>query len=152
MLNSKIEKFPLYAFYCFSVLLLASLLASIYFENYYLLLIPSALLFVYLSINDMKFIYFLLLFTIPLSIEVQLPNGFSTDFPTEILIGGMMILFIVYVLSKPGGFDIRFLKNPVITLLVIHFVWILIATVYSSDAFVSFKYSLAKTWYIVTFV
>ncbi|HYV92268.1 MAG TPA: O-antigen ligase family protein [Chitinophagales bacterium] len=152
MLSGKIEKFWLYVFYSFSACLLATLIAGIYLENYYLLLIPASLLFVYLSVNDMKFIYFLLLFTIPLSIEVQLPNGFATDFPTEILIGGMMILFIAFALSNPKAFDIRLLKNPIIFLLIIHYVWILIATFYSSDAFVSIKYSLAKTWYIITFV
>src|SRR5205085_293232 len=107
---------------------------------------------VYLSINDMKFIYFLLLFTIPLSIEVSLSNGFATDFPTEILIGGMMILFIAFVLSTPKAFDIGFLKNPIITLVLIHYLWVLVAALYSSDAIVSIKYFLAKTWYIITFV
>jgi O-antigen ligase len=146
------EQIWLSVFYAFGVLILSALFVSIYTENYYLLLIPPALLFVLLSIYDLKFIYFVLLFTIPLSIEVQLPNGFATDFPTEILIGGMMILFIVYVLSNPGAFDIRFLKHPLIFLVLLYYSWAWVATIYSSNAFVSVKYSLAKTWYIITFV
>ncbi len=152
MLSHRVEKFPLYIFYSFSALVLATVLLCIYTENYLLLLIPGSFLFLYLCFIDMKFIYFLLLFTIPLSIEVQLPNGFATDFPTELLIGGMMILFFALILSNPKAFDVRFLKNPIIFVLTLHFAWILVTTLYSSNTFVSVKYSLAKTWYIVTFV
>jgi O-antigen ligase len=139
-------------FYGFGALMLTFLFASIYFENYYLLLIPTGLLFVFLSLNDMRMVYLILLITIPLSFEMQLPNGFATDFPTELLIGGLMILFFALMLSRPQSFDVQFLKNPIITLVLIHYAWILIATVFSSDFFVSLKYSLAKTWYVVTFV
>lgn len=146
------EKIWLSLFYAFGALILLTLFISIYTENYFLVLVPPALLFVLLSVYDIKLIYFLLLFTIPLSTEVQLPNGFATDFPTEILIGGMMVLFFAYVLSSPGTFDIRFLKHPLIFLVLLYYAWAWIATIYSSDTFVSVKYSLAKTWYIVTFV
>lgn len=146
------EKIWLSFFYTFGVLMLSSIFVSIYTEIYFLLLIPPALLFIIFSFYDLKFVYFLLLFTIPLSIELQLPNGFATDFPTEILIGGMMILFIAYVLATPGTLDIRFLKHPLIFLVLLYYSWAWVATIYSSNTFVSVKYSLAKTWYIITFV
>lgn len=146
------EKFWQFIFYAFGALLLTILLVSVYTENYLLLLIPPALLFVYLSINDLRFIYLLLLFTIPLSVEVALPNGFATDFPTELLMGGLMILFIPYALTHAGAIDREFFRHPVIFLLAVHFAWILISSIYSSNEFVSFKFALAKTWYVVTFV
>lgn len=139
-------------FYGFSALTLALFFVSIYTENYLLLLIPPAILFVYLSVNDIKTIYLLLLITIPLSIEVALPNGFATDFPTELLIGGLMILFFPYILTHTGAIDKDFFRHPLIFLLALHFTWIIISSLYSSNAFVSFKFTLAKTWYVVTFV
>ncbi|MFI5134250.1 MAG: O-antigen ligase family protein [Chitinophagales bacterium] len=150
--NRKPEKFWLSIFYAFSAMMLIDFFFSIYFENYLLLLIPPAILFVYVSLNDLRFIYLLLLFSIPLSIEVSLPDGFSTDFPTELLIGGLMILFFPYILSKRKSFDARFFRSSIIFLVLIHYGWVLTSTIFSSDPFISIKFSLAKTWYIVTFV
>ncbi|MBA3648167.1 MAG: O-antigen ligase family protein [Chitinophagales bacterium] len=147
-----LDRFWLNTFYGFGILLLATILLSIYSENYYLLLIPCAFLFFFLSIHDSKTIYFILIAMLPLSIEVALPNGFATDFPTEPLIVGLMFLFIGYVLAKPALLDKEFFKSPVLFMLLIYYVWNLIATVYSSDVFISVKWLLAKTWYIVTFV
>jgi O-antigen ligase len=152
MLNRPIEKFWLNIFYVFSAIALACAFLSIYFEEYLLMLIPAAILFLYLSINDFRFIYFLLIAMIPLSTEVALPGGFATDFPTEPLIAGLMLLFLGFILAKPDLFDKEFLKSPVIFLLIIHYCWILISTIYSSNPIVSLKFTLAKTWYIITFV
>lgn len=147
-----IEKFWLYLFYAFCGILLVSGFASIYTENYLLLLIPFSILFLYLCVNDFRIIYFFLLFLIPLSTEVALPGGFATDFPTEPLIAGLMILFLGALAAKPSIVDKEVLKNPIIFLLLLHYCWILVATIYSQDALVSIKFSLAKTWYIITFV
>ena len=150
--NQRIDKFWLHAFYIFSGVLLTCALLSIYTENYLLMLIPTGILFLYLSINDFRIIYFLLLFLLPLSTEIALPGGFATDFPTEPLIAGLMLLFLGAVIAKPGIMDKEVLKNPIIFLLLLHYSWILIATLYSSEPLVSLKFSIAKTWYIITFV
>lgn len=147
-----IEKFWLNLFYAFGGLLLACSFVSIYTEYYLLMLVPCGILFLYLSINDFRAIYFLLLFLIPLSTEVALPGGFATDFPTEPLIAGLMLLFLGAVAAKPSIMDKEVLKHPILFLLLIHYCWIVIATVYSSDPLVSVKFTLAKTWYIITFV
>ena len=68
--NQRIDKFWLHAFYIFSGVLLTCALLSIYTENYLLMLIPAGILFLYLSINDFRIIYFLLLFLLPLSTEI----------------------------------------------------------------------------------
>ncbi len=147
-----IEKFWLRLFYVFSGLMLVTALAAIYSENYLLLLLPCGVLFLYLSINDFRAIYYLLLFLLPLSTEVALPGGFATDFPTEPLIAGLTILFICAVAARPAILDKEVLKNPIIFFLLLHYCWILIATLYSADPLVSIKFSIAKTWYIITFV
>jgi O-antigen ligase len=116
------------------------------------MLIPAGILFLYLSIINFKLIYFLLLAMIPLSIEVALPGGFATDFPTEPLIVGLMFLFLGFVAANPQTFDKKFLQHPVTFLLIIHYCWILVSATYSADTIVSLKFLLAKTWYIITFV
>lgn len=150
--SQPLEKFWLRLFYVFGGLMLICALLAIYTENYLLLLIPCGVLFLYLSINDFRAIYYLLLFLLPLSTEVALPGGFATDFPTEPLIAGLMILFIGAVAARPALLDKEVLKNPIIFLLLLHYCWILVATIYSADPLVSVKFAVAKTWYIITFV
>ncbi|MCS6917471.1 MAG: O-antigen ligase family protein [Chitinophagales bacterium] len=139
-------------FYGFAAVLLVSWFAAICTEEFALALVAPVLLFVFVSINDLKFVYLLLWMVLPLSTEMDLPYGFATDFPSELLIGGLMLLFFPFVLSRPDAFPRDFLKHPLIFLLLLHYVWIWISTLYSEFLPVSLKFSLAKTWYIVTFV
>ena len=147
-----IDSFWLRIFYLFGALSIVTGLISIYSELYWLNLIPAALLFLYWSLFDFQNVYFLMLATIPLSIELSLVDGFSTDFPTEPLMGGIMFLYLAYVLSRPQEVDRSIFKHPLIFLIIIHYIWIWCSTLFSSDIFVSLKYSLAKTWYIIVFV
>ncbi|MCS6991351.1 MAG: O-antigen ligase family protein [Chitinophagales bacterium] len=135
-----------------AAVLLATLFAAILTEQYLWLLVAPLFLFVYISINDIRFVYLLLWMVLPLSTEVELPYGFSTDFPSELLIGGLMLLFLPLVLSRPQVLSQEFLKHPVITLLLLHYLWIWISTLFSQQWLYSVKFSLAKTWYIITFV
>lgn len=139
-------------FYVFSVTLLATLPLAIYTENYVLALTAPLLLFLFVTLNDIKLVYLLLWFVLPLSTEVELPYGFATDFPSELLIGGLMLLFIPLVLSRPDCLRRDFVKHPLIFLLFVHYLWIWITTAFSDNIMVSVKFSLAKTWYLVTFV
>ncbi len=63
-----------------------------------------------------------------------------------------MILFIVMILAKPSKFDVDFLKNSILFFVAFHYIWILTASIFSENAYVSFKFFLAKSWYIITFV
>lgn len=131
--------------------MLLSIFAFAITQAYFILVVPAALLLFYFTLSDFRKIFFLLLCFIPLSTEVTLPNGFSTDLPTEPLIVGLMGVFFLYVLRYPKAVDVAFLKHPITLLLLLHIGWMLIASVQSSEVFVSVKFLLAKIWYIVTF-
>ncbi len=138
-------------FYGFGAIMLLSIFAFAITQAYFILVVPAALLLFYFTLSDFRKIFFLLLCFIPLSTEVTLPNGFSTDLPTEPLIVGLMGVFFLYVLRYPKAVDVAFLKHPITLLLLLHIGWMLIASVQSSEVFVSVKFLLAKIWYIVTF-
>jgi O-antigen ligase len=139
-------------FYFFGIILIASIWVAVYTGNVLVSMIPAAILFVYLSINNFKFIYFLLICCLPLSIEHQLPGGFSTDLPTEPLMVCLMFLFFAYVLTKGNQLPKDFFFHTIIIVTILHLIWTYLSTIYSQNSFTSIKFSLAKTWYIITFV
>jgi O-antigen ligase len=152
MIKNRDYQFWHRVFYSFGILLIVSIWITIYTENYLFLIIPAAILFTYLSVNDFRFIYFLLICCLPLSIEHQFPSGFSTDIPSEPLMVCLMFLFFAYVLTKVDQLPKDFFFHTIIIFTIIHLIWAYLATIYSQNSFTSIKFSLAKTWYIITFV
>lgn len=138
-------------FYGFGIITLISLFASILTEQYFLVAIPGVLLIIYLTIFDFRVVYFLLLFCIPLSTEIYLPNGLGTDLPTEPLIVGLMLVYVLYLFGYSRHIGSAFFRHPITLLIFLHLGWVLITTLFSSLTLVSIKFFLAKTWYIITF-
>lgn len=119
---------------------------------YSIVLIPFFLLFIYKTIYNFKSIYYLLLFLMPLSTEMELPGGFSTDFPTELVCVGLMFVTFFYILLKPRNFNAQFFMHPISLAISLHVIWMFFTVYTSSDTYHSIKFSLAKLWYITTYV
>lgn len=135
----------------FALAVLASVFGAVYTGMYFLAGFPAVLLLAYLAVVDFRKIYYLLLFSIPLSTEVVLPNGFGTDLPTEPLTVGLMLLFVLYWFRHRDAVRADFLRHPVTLLLLLHWGWMIAPLLSSADPFISLKFFLAKSWYIVTF-
>jgi O-antigen ligase len=118
---------------------------------YFLAGIPAALIVAYIAIVDFRKLFYLLLFFLPLSTEIQLPGGFGTDLPTEPLMVGLMGIYILYVIRNGKEMSSDFVRHPMTLLLLLHVGWIFTTTITSDLVFVSFKYALAKVWYVVVF-
>lgn len=138
-------------FYGFGAMTLLSIFAAILADFYYLAAIPALVLVAYFTLVDFRKLFFVLLAFIPLSTEVNLPNGFGTDLPTEPLIVGLMGVYLIYIFRHGERMDAGFFRHPITTLLFLHIGWILVATITSNLFFISFKYLLAKLWYVITF-
>ena len=131
--------------------LLVGIVGGILTEIYALFGLPILFLGAFLVIVDFRKVFYLLLISLPLSTEVELPGGFGTDLPSELLTVLLMGVFWVYALRHGKSFTIAFLKHPLTLLLLLHLGWIFI-TMLNSDLFIiSFKFFLAKIWYISTF-
>ncbi len=135
----------------FGSITIASLLLAIATEIYLLAAIPLIFLLAYTTIADYRTVYLLMLACLPLSTEFYFPNGLATDLPTEPIIIGLMLVFLFLVLYEQNIVEARFLKHPITLLLLLHFSWIAITTITSSQIIFSTKYLLAKTWYIIVF-
>jgi O-antigen ligase len=138
-------------FAVYALTLLGSLFAGIALEMYYLAALPAALLLVYLAVVDLKAIFLLLLFSIPLSTELFLPNGFALEVPTEPFMVGLMLAGFLLLLRHAKEFDGQFLRHPLTMLLLLHLGWIAVSALLSNQFVVSLKFLLAKLWYIATF-
>jgi len=138
-------------FQVLALIVLGSIFTAAATGYYALAGLPALFLVAYLSIVDFRAVFFLLMACIPLSTEVQLPNGFGTDLPTEPLIVGLMGVFLLYAIRNGTRLDARFLVHPISLLLLLHVGWIAVTTITSSDPFISLKFLLAKGWYVITF-
>lgn len=135
----------------FGGIAISSILLALATEFYLLLALPLAILVIYLTIVDFRTVFYLLLACLPLSTELDFDSGFSTDFPTEPLILGLMGVYILYAIRHYDQIDGRFFKHPISVLLGLHLGWILVTTVTSSYPLISIKFAIAKIWYITTF-
>lgn len=139
-------------YWIFIFISIASVVAAFATELYVLLAVPAILIVALITFLDLKKIFFFLLFLIPCSIEYQITPSLGTDLPTEPLIVGIMLAFIIYVSLHPKKFDFSFVKSPVVIFILLQFLWAIVASMNSINGLVSAKYVLAKAWYLTTFL
>ncbi len=132
-------------------LFLLTIVFAIYFNQWYLIALPFAIVFgIVVSINP-KIVYYLLFALIPFSAEINLPGGIGLDFPAEplmILFTGLVLLLSLEHLRK---WDVSIFYNWITLLIVGIFTWSIITTLSSTEPIISMKYLAAKLWYIVPF-
>ncbi|RMG86779.1 MAG: O-antigen ligase family protein [Bacteroidetes bacterium] len=118
---------------------------------YFLAGVPFLFLLAYVTIADFRAVFFLLFALIPFSTEVGLPGGFNTDLPTEPLMIGLMLVYLLYMIRHGDELRASFTKHAFTLLILIHLAWILVTALTSGDVLVSVKFLLAKGWYVLTF-
>lgn len=146
-----IRKHSLTLFKGYGLSLILSVLATIYFATPVPLLLPIALAFTFQLLVDYEKIYLLLFLCLPISTEVFITEHLATDLPTEPLIVGLMLLYFLIIIVNPKKLHMKFLGHSFSILLLIHIGWIAATTLSSSAMAFSFKFLLAKVWYVVTF-
>ncbi len=134
----------------FMILTVACCNATVVLESPFPIIIPMAIVFLLFVINNPKNLFYLFWIVLPFSIEVEV-GSLGTDLPTEPIMMVLMGIFILLVISKPKTISKSYFLHPVSILIYLHLSWILITTIFSTNCFVSFKYLLAKLWYIIPF-
>ncbi|MGK0407378.1 MAG: hypothetical protein ACJAZH_001197, partial [Roseivirga sp.] len=120
-------------------------------QVYWLLLLPLALLILALVFLALDKVLYFIIFSTPLSIFYLNPDlhvGFTL--PTEPLLFGIMLLFFAKLIYK-GNFDLKFVKHPISIIIIVSLFWMLITTLTSEMPLVSFKFFLARLWFITVF-
>jgi O-antigen ligase len=142
------ERTILYSLFVFFV---PFLLAGIYLEKYWMGVIPLAILSLFIISYHIRFLFWVLIFSIACSITFDFNKRLSTDFPTEFIsIGLTAIFWILWLVYRPK--NLNFLWNHKLTWgLVILWIWSVIASLQAVYFVISLKYILAKIWYITSF-
>jgi O-antigen ligase len=127
----------------------ASVLAAAYLQQPYVLAFVPAVLMAYGLVQHPVLLFYLLIATIPWSVEYQFSNGLGTDLPDEPLM--LLCAFAVVVCLAFQRRLRSFNPHPLLIVLLLHFVWLVIAAYTSTDRVLSVKYLLAKSWYLLAF-
>ena len=123
----------------------------IFNEIYLQLLLPVLILITYWFIFRLDFVFLLIVFCTPLSFNFEnlFAGGIGFYFPTEPLLLGFSLIFILkLILNKKLKDRIYHLRHPLTVFIILHFCWMFITSISSELPLVSFKYLLARTWFI----
>jgi len=141
---------PNQSYWFYSGIILLSVILALYSELYLLAAAPLALYFAIAVIKDYRILYYAFFAVVPFSIEFFV-GSVGTDLPSEpvmlLLTGVAIILFI----TKLKSLDLSYVFHPIGAILFLHIVWILITAIFSQSPVVSFKFFLAKLWYVIPF-
>lgn len=114
---------------------------------------PIVLAIVLLAIYAFDKLLYLVVLATPLSVPLsELVGGlpFNMFLPTEPLLFGILIIFIMQLCAK-GQFDRAILHHPISYAIYFSLFWILVTSLTSTMPLVSFKFLLARIWFIVGF-
>lgn len=122
-----------------------------YYEFYYFNLVPAVLLVVFLALFSLDRLMLLVVFLTPFAINLQdLEGGLGLSLPTEPIIFGIMVLFILKQLHS-ASFDQAVMKHPITIAIIVNLIWIFITSVTSDLPIVSFKFLIARCWFVISF-
>ena len=123
----------------------------IYLEVYIFMGIPLALVIVALALFKLDWLLLLIMFLVPASLTIEdVGGGMGLTLPTDPLLFGAMLVFGLKTLFN-GDYDIKILKNPITISVLAMLVWMFFSALFSRLPMVSFKFFMAKLWFIIPF-
>jgi O-antigen ligase len=122
-----------------------------YFQDFFFVAVPIAVLAVFLLVQYPEYLFYLLMLSIPWSVEFNFSSGLGTDLPDEplMLVGALSV--IIYVVYQRKNITSERL-HPLIAIIALQLLWSAFTVVTSTDIVASIKYLLAKTWYLLAFL
>jgi O-antigen ligase len=134
-----------------SVLFLAVILFA-YTGKYFLLAAPIAFLYVVLIGINWKAAYWIFLFTIPPSIQINFASDtMSITLPDQPIMWLFLGLFFLVWAQNPKRIPEWYWRDNLTLIIVLQFIWTIVSVIFSKMVFFSFKFLLAKTWLLVCF-
>ena len=120
-------------------------------EIYWSLIIPAALLFFILYFISLDKILLIIVFLTPLAINIRnFDSGFSVSLPTEPLLAGVVLIYIIRLFYF-STIDFKVLKHPITIIILLSLLWMSFTSLTSELPFVSFKYLIARLWFVIPF-
>lgn len=142
--------------YLLPLLILAYILGNayvmVYRKNFFYAYnaLPFLIIIGYIAVFHLQKLIFFLAFCTPLSIslkELGLSEGMDLSLPSEPLMAGIMLLYILNQLSASIT-DKKFISHPVTKIIILQLAWMLFTSLTSTDVVVSLKYFVSRLWFI----
>lgn len=136
--------------YLASFLFIAILGTGIFFEFYYVLLLPMLFVVFWAAFYKLQYLIFFVAFCTPFSLNLEGSDlgGVGVYLPTEPVLFGMLILFIFKALSGKS-IDTKIYTHPISLLIYVYLTWMMLTSITSEIPLVSFKFLINKMWFIV---
>ena len=120
-------------------------------ENYWGIFIPVLLIIGLMYIFWLDKLLLFIVFLTPLAVNIaDKEMGIGVSIPSEPLMVGVLILFFLKTIFN-GHYDKKILGHPVSIMISISLLWILITSITSEMPVVSFKFLLARLWFVIPF-
>jgi O-antigen ligase len=140
-------------FWLLACVVFACIGLAIYTNMTLLFALPFILVAFCYVLLDVTLLYFALIVSLPISINLLEFGGISLDFPDEPFLLFITALFPLLFANKNNWSVLKIiLKHPIIRLLIVWMCWIALTVCTSTFPFLSIKYLLSKIWYVVPFV
>lgn len=117
-------------------------------EFYFGFAFPLIILALWLAVYRYDWLWYLVIFATPLSINLTLFGAFSFYFPTEPILFGLMGIVLLRAATE-NNIDSRITSHPISRVIYLYLGWILISSFTSSMTMVSYKFFLVKLWFVV---
>ena len=136
--------------YSFVGLLLSLVFGLLIWQDQaYLSLFPAGLLAIYFAIFQTEKLFIAIAFLTPLSINIEEFNSsFGLFLPSEPLLFGLMLWLSALQIYRPF-MPKNLWRQPILFSVGVFLLWIFISSITSSHPLISFKFLLAKLWFIV---
>lgn len=123
-----------------------------YTGNYIFAALPLGFLYVLLLGLNWKAAYFVMLASIPISYDLSFfNNAISTSIPDEPMMWMFLLLFPLLFARRPDMIPEWWWRNPLVLIIVLQYLWLLVAVYFSHEPLYSIKFLLAKTWFLTSF-
>jgi len=121
-------------------------------EQYAIAVVPAAVGVVGLALARRDLLLLGLVATVPLSLNLEQLEiqGVGLYLPTEPILFGLLLLFVIDRLRGVGMMP-AVERHPISRWIQVMFVWLAVTTLLSWDPIVSLKFTLARGWFVVGF-
>lgn len=133
-----------------TALFLVVCLYYMFHENYLVLLVPAALLMMWLFFCYRDESLALIALGTPFAVDYALVGEMKLSMPVE----PMMIVFTLVFLFQEflmRRYDKRILRHPVSVLIILSLVWMTVTSALSLKPLESFKFTVARLWFVIPF-
>ena len=133
-------------------IVLATIAVFAFTGQYLVLLAPVGVLVLSLIMLNWKTAWWIFLFSIPASIQISfLHDTLSTSVPDEPMMWLFLFTFIIIYAARPSILPEWWWRSPIVLVVVLQFLWLIVAVCFSQEPFISLKFLLAKCWFLVSY-